>query len=57
MAEDSGSGMGVGMVLGVLGVLIALVVAFLYFGGGNLFGGGTKSVDVNVSAPSMPSAK
>jgi hypothetical protein len=56
MAESSDSGAGMGMVLGALVVIVALIAAFLFFGGGNMFGGSTKKVDVNVSAPQLPTA-
>ncbi|HEY8581187.1 MAG TPA: hypothetical protein VIL72_14965 [Beijerinckiaceae bacterium] len=47
MAEGSGA-------TGILGVIVgaAIVVALgLFLLGGNPFGGGTKSVDVNIKAP------
>jgi predicted metalloprotease len=57
MAEDSGSGgAGMGVIVGVLLVLVVAIVAFFAFNSGML-GGGTKKVDVNVSAPSVPTPK
>ena len=56
MAEQTGSGAGMGMVLGALVVIVAIIAAVVFMGGGNMFGGGTKKVDVNISAPQLPSA-
>jgi len=55
MASESGGSAGMGMVVGALLVLVLIIGAFLVFGGGNFFGGGHKSVDVNINAPSLPS--
>lgn len=60
MAESSsGNGMGVGLILGALVVVVAIIGAVV-FAGGN-FGGG-KTIDVNVktptiSAPSTPTSQ
>lgn len=56
MAEGSSSGAGMGMIVGALVVIVALIAAFLFFGGGQMFGGNTKKVDVSVSAPQLPSS-
>jgi len=46
-----------GVIVGVLLVLVIAVVGFFAFNSGLLSGGGsTKKVDVNISAPSLPSA-
>ena len=50
---DNGSG-STGVVA-VLVIFVIIVVAALFVFGGRLFGGGTKKVDVNISAPSAPS--
>ncbi|HEX4198961.1 MAG TPA: hypothetical protein VHZ26_16110 [Caulobacteraceae bacterium] len=57
MAEGSSSGAGMGMVVGALVVIVAIIAAVVVFGGGNFLGGATKKVDVNVSAPQIPSPK
>jgi hypothetical protein len=54
MAENSGSGAGMGMIVGALVVVVIIIAAVLYFGGGNILGGNTKKVDVTVSAPQLP---
>ena len=55
MAEEAGSGAGVGMVVGALLVIALIIGAVVFFGGGNILGGGdTKKVDVNISAPQLP---
>lgn len=57
MAEEAGSGSGIGMVVGALIVIVAIIAAVVFFGGGSMFGGGdTKTVDVNISAPQLPEA-
>ena len=48
MADNSGGGAMLGVVLG--GILVVLLVVFL-FGGFGSFGGGSKSVDVNIKPP------
>ena len=49
---SSGGGAGMGMVVGALVVIVA-IVGVVAFTGGNF--GQSKHVDVNVHAPSMPS--
>jgi hypothetical protein len=56
MAENSGGGLGLGVIVGVLLVLALVVVGVFAFNSGML-GGGTKKVDVSVSAPSVPTPK
>jgi hypothetical protein len=58
MADNSGGGGGAGMgvIVGVLLVLVVGLVAFFAFNSG-MMGGATKKVDVNVSAPSIPTPK
>jgi hypothetical protein len=53
MADGSGGGAGMGVVVGALVVVVA-IIGFVVFTGGNF--GTTKSVDVNVHAPSLPTA-
>jgi hypothetical protein len=55
MAEDSGSGAGMGMIVGALVVVVAIIAVVLVMGGGFL-GGGTKKLDVNITAPQLPAA-
>ncbi|HEX8098114.1 MAG TPA: hypothetical protein VF507_08765 [Pyrinomonadaceae bacterium] len=51
MGDDNGGGAGATGVVAVLVIFIIVIVAlFLIFGRG-LLGGGTKKVDINVSAP------
>ena len=50
---DNGSG-STGVVA-VLVIFVIIVVAALFVFGGRWFGGGTKKVDVNISAPAAPS--
>jgi hypothetical protein len=57
MASESGGNAGLGVIVGALLVLVLIIGAVVVFGGGGLFGGGHKSVDVNISAPSLPSGK
>ena len=54
MADDSGGGAGMGIFVGALVVIVAIIGAVVFMGGGKMFGGGTKSVDVNISAPKVP---
>lgn len=56
MASESGSGAGMGMIVGGLVVIVAIIAAVMLFGGGNLLGGGSKKIDVSVSAPQLPDA-
>jgi hypothetical protein len=57
MASESSSGnSGLAFIVGGLLVLVLVIGAFVFMGGGNLFGGGHKSVDINVNPPSLPSA-
>ncbi len=58
MAENSsGGGAGMGVIVGALLVLVIAIVAFLAFGGGSMFGGQTKKVDVSISAPDISAPK
>ncbi len=50
MAEGNGGGSAGVVAVLVIFVIVVLVVLFMF--GGRLFGGGTKQVDVNISAPS-----
>ena len=52
---DNASGVGTGMIAGILVVLVAIVVVFL-FASGNLNFGGKKDVDINVELPKAPEA-
>jgi len=53
MADGDGGGSGsTGIVAIVVIFLIVVILAVLFFMRGNPFGGGTKKVDINVSAPS-----
>lgn len=55
MASESSGNSGLAFIVGGLLVLVLVIGALMYFGGGNLFGGGeTESVDVSISAPSVP---
>ena len=59
MADGSGGGAGVGIIVGALLVVVA-IIGIVVFGGGNFTS--TKNVDVNVhppaiSAPSAPTPK
>jgi hypothetical protein len=55
MADNGGSGAGMGMIVGALLVIVVIIGAVVIFGGGNLFGGSShKSVDVSVSSPNLP---
>jgi hypothetical protein len=57
MASESGSNSGLAFIVGGLLVVVLIIGAVMLFGGGNLLGGGeTKSVDVNINAPKLPSA-
>lgn len=59
MADNSGGGgggAGMGVIVGVLLVLVVAIVGFFAYNSGML-GGGTKKVDVNISAPSVPTPK
>lgn len=56
MAENSSGGAGMGVIVGVLLVLVVAIVGFFAYNSGML-GGGTKKVDVSVSAPSIPTPK
>jgi hypothetical protein len=47
MADNSGGNAMLGVVIG--GILVVLVVVFMFGGFGNL--GGSKSVDVNIKPP------
>ena len=55
MADGSGGGAGLGVIVGGLLVVVVAVVSFLAFSGNFT---STKSIDVNVHAPAMsaPSA-
>ena len=54
MADNSGGISMVGVVIG--GILVVLLVVFLFGGFGNFgFGGGSKSVDVNIKPPATSS--
>jgi hypothetical protein len=48
MADNSGGSAMLGVVLG--GIIVVLLVVFLFGGFGNIFGG-SKSVDVNIKPP------
>ena len=48
MADNSGGNAMLGVVIG--GILVVMLVVFLFGGFGN-FGGGSKSVDVNIKPP------
>ena len=54
MADDGG-GSGSTGVVAILVIFLIVVLVALFLFRGSLFGGGTKKVDVNVSAPSAPS--
>jgi hypothetical protein len=56
MSENSSGGAGMGMVVGALVVLVLIIGGFVFLGGGKMFGTSHKTVDVNVSAPQLPSA-
>jgi hypothetical protein len=53
MADGGGGGAGMGIVVGALIVIVA-IIAVVVFANGGLHT--SKSVDVNVHAPSMPAA-
>ena len=53
---DNGGGGNTGVVAIVVIFLIVVLVVLVFFRGA-LFGGGTKQVDINVSAPSAPATK
>jgi len=55
MAENSGSGAGMGLIVGALLVVVVIIGVVVFTGGGGMFGGGSKDVDVSISAPSVPS--
>jgi hypothetical protein len=44
-----------GMIVGALVVIVAIIAAVVFVGGGNLLGSNTKKVDVSVSAPQLSS--
>ena len=52
---DNASGVGTGMIAGILVVLVAIAVVFL-FASGTLNLGGKKDVDINVELPEAPVA-
>jgi hypothetical protein len=55
MATESSGNSGIAFVVGGLVVLVLIIGAVLMFGGGNWLGGGqTKSIDVDIHAPSIP---
>ena len=55
MAEgSSGGNSGIAFIVGGLVVVVAVLAAIVFMGG--IPGGGSKKVDVNISAPAMPSA-
>jgi hypothetical protein len=49
MADNSGGSSMLGVVIG--GIIVVLLVVFLFGGFGNLGLGGSKSVDVNIKPP------
>ena len=56
MADNSGGGSAMlGVVIG--GILVVLLVVFLFGGFGNLGIGGTKSVDVNIKPPAATTSR
>jgi hypothetical protein len=52
---DNGSGVGTGMIAGILVAIVAIAVVFL-FASGTLNLGGKKDVDINVELPKAPEA-
>jgi hypothetical protein len=56
MADNSGGNAGMGIIVGAILVIVLVIVGFLAFGGG-MFGGQTKKVDVNISAPDISAPK
>jgi len=55
MADNSGGGAGIGVIVGALVVVVALV-GFFALSGGNMFGGG-HDTNVNVHVPSISTPK
>jgi len=55
MASEGSGNSGLAFIVGGLLVLVLVVAGFMYFGGGNMFGGNAKSVDVSINAPAVPS--
>jgi hypothetical protein len=53
MADGSGGGAGMGMIVGGLVVVVAIIGVILVTGG---HFGGSKNVDVNIHGPSLPAA-
>jgi hypothetical protein len=53
---DSESSSNTGVVA-ILVIFLIVVIAALFAWRGGLLGGGTKKVDINVSAPSAPASK
>lgn len=52
MADNSsGGGAGMGLIVGALVVIVAVIGIVMYTGGN--FGGGSKTVDVNIKAPTV----
>lgn len=49
-----GDGGGSAGVVAVLVIFVIVIIVALFLFGGRLFGGGTKKVDVNVTAPAAP---
>ncbi len=48
---DNGDGGGSAGVVAVVAIFVIVILILLYMFGGRLLGGGTKKVDVNVTAP------
>ena len=55
MADNSGGNSMLGVVIG--GIIVVLLVVFLFGGFGNLGFGGSKSVDVNIKPPATTSSR
>jgi hypothetical protein len=52
MADGEGNSTGSNVVWAIALVIIVAIVAFVLMNSGNLFSGGDKKIDVEVSAPS-----
>lgn len=53
--SSSGGGNALAFIVGGLVVVVAIIAVLVFTGGGGMFGG-TKKVDVDISAPALPSA-
>jgi hypothetical protein len=50
---ETGGGGGAGVIAGIVGALVAVLI-LLYLFGGNIFGGSSGSIDVDVDLPEAP---